>query len=97
VGIQAMHNVTGFLLDQMLGLDCHRRYLSRELSGITFPHFAYGVQLWVNSLIPLNGKQYKMKEHREKSPIPFFIQTSLSLLPAPQLDVKRTIWKGFKV
>ena len=31
------------------------------------------------SLIPLTGKQYKMKEHREKSPIPFFLQTSLSL------------------
>ena len=42
-------------------------------------HFAYGVQLWVNSLIPLTGRQYKMKEHREKSPIPFFLQTSLSL------------------
>jgi len=37
------------------------------------------VQLWVNSLIPLTGKQYKRKEHREKSPIPFFLQTSLSL------------------
>jgi len=37
------------------------------------------VQLWVNSLIPLTGKQYKMKEHRERSPIPFFLQTSLSL------------------
>ena len=44
-----------------------------------FKCFAYGVQLWVNSLIPLTGKQYKMKEHREKSPIPFFLQTSLSL------------------
>ena len=32
-----------------------------------------------NSLIPVTGKQYKMKEHREKSPIPFFLQTSLSL------------------
>ena len=53
--------------------------LSRELSGITNPHFAYGVQLWVNSLIPLTGKLYKMKEHREKSPISFFLQTSLSL------------------
>ena len=74
-----MHNDTGFLLDQMWGLDYHGRYLSRELSGITTPHFAYGVQLWVNSLIPLTGKQYKMKEHREKSPIPFFLQTSLSL------------------
>ena len=74
-----MHNDTGFLLDQMWGLDCHGRYLSRELSGITTPHFAYGVQLWVNSLIPLTVKQYKMKEHREKSPIPFFLQTSLSL------------------
>ena len=49
------------------------------LSGITTPHFAYEVKLWVNSLIPLTGKQYKMKEHREKSPIPFFLQTSLSL------------------
>jgi len=37
------------------------------------------VQLWVNSLNPLTGKQYKMKEHREKFPIPFFLQTSLSL------------------
>ena len=27
----------------------------------------------------LTGKQYKMKEHREKSPIPFFLCTSLSL------------------
>ena len=79
MGIQAMHNDTGFLLDQMWGLDCHGRYLSIELSEITTPHFAYGVQLWVNSLIPLTGKQYKMKEHREKSPIPFFLQTSLSL------------------
>ena len=67
------------------------------LTGITTPHFAYEVKLWVNSLIPLTGKQYKMKEHTEKSPIPFFLQTSLSLLPAPQLDVKRTIWKGLKV
>ena len=58
-----------FLLDQMWGLDCYGRYLSRELSGITTSHFAYGVQLWVNSLIPLTGKQYKMKEHREKSPV----------------------------
>ena len=33
----------------------------------------------VNSLIPLTEKQYEMKEHREKSPIPFFLQTSLSL------------------
>ena len=31
------------------------------------------------SLITLTGKQYKMKEHREKSPIPFILQTSLSL------------------
>ena len=38
-----------------------------------------------------------MKEHREKSPIPFFLQTSFSLLPAPQINVKRTIWKGLKV
>ena len=44
-----------------------------------FRNFAYEVQLWVNSLIPLTGKQYKMKEHREKCPIPFFLQTSLSL------------------
>ena len=51
----------------------------KRVSGVTTPHFAYGVQLWVNSLIPLSGKQYKMKEHREKSPIPFFLQTSLSL------------------
>ena len=58
------------------GLDWHGRYLSRELSGITTPHFAYGVQLWVNSLIPLTGKQYKMKEYREKSTIPFFLQPS---------------------
>jgi len=36
------------------------------------------VQLWV-FLIPLTGKQYKIKEHREQSPIPFFLQTSLSL------------------
>ena len=48
-------------------------------------------------LIPLTGKQYKMKEQREKSPISFFLQISLSLLPAPQLDVKRTIRKGLKV
>ena len=27
--------------------------------------------------------------------IPFFLQ-NLSLLPAPQLDGKRTIWKGLK-
>jgi len=74
-----MHNNTGFLLDQMWGLDCHGKYLSRELSGITTPHFAYGVQLWVNSLISLTGKQHKMKEHREIFPIPFFLQTSLSL------------------
>ena len=39
-GKKAMHNDTGFLLDQMWRLDCHRRYLSRELSGITTPHFA---------------------------------------------------------
>ena len=39
------------------------------------------VEFWMkwNSLIPLTGKQCKMKEHREKSPIPFFLQTSLSL------------------
>ena len=75
------HNDIDFLLDQMWGLHCHGRYLSKELSGITTPHFAYGVKLWVNSLIPLTGKQYKMKEHREKSPIPFFLQTlSLSYL-----------------
>jgi len=60
-------------------LDCYGRYLSRELSGITTPHFAYEVQIRVNSLIPLTGKQYKMKEHRDKSPVPFFLQTSLSL------------------
>ena len=70
-----MHNDTGSLLDQMRGLDCYWR----KLSGITTPHFEYGVQLWVNSLIPLTGKQYKIKEHREKSTIPFFLQTSLSL------------------
>ena len=81
MGIQVMHNDTGFLLYQMCGLDCHGRYLSIELSGITTPHFAYGVQLWVNSLIPLTGKQYKMKEHSEKCPIPVFLQTlSLSYL-----------------
>ena len=79
VGIQAMHNDTSVSLHQMLGQDCCGRLLSRELSGITTPHFAYGVQLWVKSLIPLTGKQYKMKEHCEKSPIPFFLQTSLSL------------------
>ena len=39
-GKKAMHNDTGFLLDQMWGLDCHGRYLSRELSEITTPHFA---------------------------------------------------------
>jgi len=33
----------------------------------------------INSLIPLTEKKYEMKEHREKSPIPFFLQTSLSL------------------
>ena len=31
------------------------------------------------SFIPLTGKQYKMREHREQSPKPFLLQTSLSL------------------
>jgi len=48
-------------------------------TGLPWKIPAYGVQLWVNFLIPLTVKQYKMKDHREKSPIPFFIQTSLSL------------------
>ena len=75
-----MHNDTGFLLNQMWGLDCHGRYLSRELSGITTPHFAYGVQLWVNSLIPLTGKQYIKWRNTGKNPLkPFFLQTFLSL------------------
>ena len=30
-------------------------------------------------LIPLTGKEYKMKEHSNKFSIPFFLQTSLSL------------------
>ena len=61
-------------------------------------HFAYGVQLWVNSLIPLTGKQYKLNERKEKSPIPFFLQTSLSLsYLLCNLDVKRNIRKDRKV
>jgi len=34
--IQAMHNDTRFLLNQILGLNCN----IRELSGLTTPHFA---------------------------------------------------------
>ena len=78
-----------FLLDQMWGLDCHGRFLWRELSGLTTSHFAQGVQLWI-SLIPLTGKQYKMKEHREQSPILFFLQISYNLSPLPfQLECQK--------
>ena len=47
------------------------------------------------SLITLTGKQYKMKEHREKSPIPFFLQTSLSLsYLLPNLMLKELFGKA---
>ena len=31
MGIQVMHNDTGFLLNRLWGLDCYGRFLSREL------------------------------------------------------------------
>ena len=47
--------------------------------------------------IPLSRKDYNMKEKKEAIlytlPITNLI---ISLLPAPQLDVKRTIWRGLK-
>ena len=39
---------------------------------ILYKRFSYGFSL--------TGKQYKMKEHREKSPIPFILQTSTKSL-----------------
>ena len=43
--------------------------------------------------IPLSQKGYNMKENREQS---FLLQPSLSPIPAPQLDVKKTIWRDLK-
>jgi len=37
------------------------------------------VQLWVFLILPELGKSIIKKEHREQSPIPFLLQTSLSL------------------
>ena len=37
MGIQAMHNYTGFLLNQLWELDSYERFLSRELQGSQFP------------------------------------------------------------
>ena len=50
--LQAMNHNTGFLLNQMWGLDCYGRFSQDSLT----PHFAKGVQLWV-SLIPLNSER----------------------------------------
>jgi len=37
-----MHNDTGFLLDQLGGLDCYGKFLQERLAGLTTPHFALG-------------------------------------------------------
>ena len=50
--------------------------------------------------IPLSWKDFNLKESRKlllKSLIPLLLQTSLSLLPAPQLDVTRTIQRSPKM
>ena len=53
------------------------------------------MQLWFP--YAFNSGRVWQKEHREQFPIPFPLQNLLiSFLPALQLDVKRTIWKGLK-
>ena len=74
-----MDNDTSFLLD----LRCEDWTAMEDSSQESFQ----GSQLPIlhkgssygSSLIPLTGKQYKMKAHREKSLISLFLQTSLSL------------------
>ena len=71
--------------------------MEESFQGSQLP-ILYKGQSYGFSLIPLTGKQYKMKEHREQSPIPCFLQTSLSLsYLLHNSDVERTIWKGLKV
>jgi len=95
MGIQAMHNDTGFLLDQLRELDCYERFLSRELRAYNTPFFIMGVVMgFLNP--PLLGKSIIKKEQREQPPIPFLLQTPYPS-PTPQLDVIRSIWRDFKM
>ena len=64
----ARHNKTGFLLDQMWGLDCYGDYSQESFQGSKLPILHKGCSYGF-SLIPLTWKQYEMKEHREQSPI----------------------------
>ena len=66
-----MQNDIGILLDKM------KIPLKRAFRAHNSPFCIRGAVM--GFLNPLNGKQYKMKEHREQSLIPFFLQTSLSL------------------
>ena len=45
-----------------------------------------------------SGKDYNKKDNRKQSLNPSsYTNLLISLLPAPGLDVKRTIWRGLKV
>ena len=66
MGTQALHKATGFSL--RTGLDCCEIFL-------TAPYFAFMGFL----KIPLKLKRLLQKEQMEQSPIPFLLQTSLSL------------------
>ena len=78
MGIQAMHNDTSFYSTRSEDWTAMKDSSQESFQGSQLPilhkGWSYGI-----SLIPLTGKQYKMKEQREQSPIPFFLQTSLSL------------------
>ena len=44
----------------------------KRASGLTIPHFAHGVQLWV-SLIPLSLKEYNKEGQQGAILIPFLL------------------------
>ena len=96
-GNTAMHNDTAFYSTKWEDWTAMEDSSQESFQGSQLPILDKGCSYGF-SLIPLTGKQYKMKAHREKSLISLFLTNLLiSLLPTPQLDVKRTIWKGLKV
>jgi len=78
MGIQAMHNDTGFFTrpDVRTGLPW-KIPLKKAFKDHNSPFCIWGAVM--GKFLNSPGKQYEMKEHKEKSPIPFFLQTSLSL------------------
>ena len=68
MGIQPMHNDTGFLLDQMWGL-LWKIPLKRAFRDHNSPFWIIGAIM--DFLNPQTEQQYKIKKYREKTPYPF--------------------------